>query len=102
MLTAAEVGELVGVQPRTVVHWARSGRLSALRAVYGQWRFSHAAVIRLLVGDHGPEHQAVVLPFSPERRMTPSGPPGHPAHPLPHPSWEAGTAEPRDGVAPPR
>jgi excisionase family DNA binding protein len=52
LLTSAEVASLFGVDRRTVVLWAKRGRLPALRTPGGQHRF-RADEIRRLLGSTG-------------------------------------------------
>jgi excisionase family DNA binding protein len=54
LLTSAEVASLFGVDRRTVVLWAKRGRLPALRTPGGQHRF-RADEIRRLVETTGGE-----------------------------------------------
>ena len=59
LLTSAEVASLFGVDRRTVVLWAKRGRIPALRTPGGQHRF-RAEEIRTLLernenGEHGDE-----------------------------------------------
>ena len=51
LLTSAEVASLFGVDRRTVVLWAKRGRISALRTPGGQHRF-RAEEIRGLLDEH--------------------------------------------------
>jgi excisionase family DNA binding protein len=39
LLTAREVGELLGVSPETILRWARAGKLPAVRLPSGAIRF---------------------------------------------------------------
>jgi excisionase family DNA binding protein len=48
LLTSAEVAERFGVDRRTVVLWAKRGRLRALRTPGGQHRFRAEEVEKLL------------------------------------------------------
>ena len=48
LLTSAEVAEIFGVDRRTVVLWAKRGRLSALRTPGGQHRFRAVEIDQLL------------------------------------------------------
>jgi excisionase family DNA binding protein len=48
LLTSAEVAALFGVDRRTVVLWAKRGRLPALRTPGGQHRFRADEIQRLL------------------------------------------------------
>jgi excisionase family DNA binding protein len=48
LLTSAEVASMFGVDRRTVVLWAKRGRLPALRTPGGQHRFRSAEIQRLL------------------------------------------------------
>jgi excisionase family DNA binding protein len=48
LLTSAEVAALFGVDRRTVVLWAKRGRLPALRTPGGQHRFRADEIRRLL------------------------------------------------------
>jgi excisionase family DNA binding protein len=48
LLTSAEVASLFGVDRRTVVLWAKRGRLPALRTPGGQHRFRAREIRRLL------------------------------------------------------
>ena len=48
LLTSAEVAEIFGVDRRTVVLWAKRGRLNALRTPGGQHRFRAIEIDRLL------------------------------------------------------
>jgi excisionase family DNA binding protein len=48
LLTSAEVATLFGVDRRTVVLWAKRGRLPALRTPGGQHRFRADEIQRLL------------------------------------------------------
>jgi excisionase family DNA binding protein len=48
LLTSAEVAEIFGVDRRTVVLWAKRGRLHALRTPGGQHRFRAVEIDRLL------------------------------------------------------
>ena len=52
LLTSAEVASLFGVDRRTVVLWAKRGRLPALRTPGGQHRF-RADEIRQLLETNG-------------------------------------------------
>jgi excisionase family DNA binding protein len=51
LLTSAEVANLFGVDRRTVVLWAKRGRIPALRTPGGQHRF-RADEIRGLLEEH--------------------------------------------------
>ncbi len=51
LLTSAEVASLFGVDRRTVVLWAKRGRIPALRTPGGQHRF-RADEIRCLLEQH--------------------------------------------------
>ena len=51
LLTSAEVASLFGVDRRTVVLWAKRGRIPALRTPGGQHRF-RAEEIRGLLDEH--------------------------------------------------
>ena len=51
LLTSAEVANLFGVDRRTVVLWAKRGRIPALRTPGGQHRF-RAEEIRGLLDEH--------------------------------------------------
>jgi excisionase family DNA binding protein len=51
LLTSAEVATLFGVDRRTVVLWAKRGRIPALRTPGGQHRF-RAEEIRGLLEEH--------------------------------------------------
>ena len=51
LLTSAEVASLFGVDRRTVVLWAKRGRIPALRTPGGQHRF-RAEEIRGLLEEH--------------------------------------------------
>jgi excisionase family DNA binding protein len=51
LLTSAEVASLFGVDRRTVVLWAKRGRIPALRTPGGQHRF-RAEEIRSLLEEH--------------------------------------------------
>ena len=51
LLTSAEVASLFGVDRRTVVLWAKRGRIPALRTPGGQHRF-RAEEIRDLLEEH--------------------------------------------------
>ena len=54
LLTSAEVASLFGVDRRTVVLWAKRGRIPALRTPGGQHRFRAEEIRRLLdVGGGG-------------------------------------------------
>jgi excisionase family DNA binding protein len=53
LLTSAEVAALFGVDRRTVVLWAKRGRLPALRTPGGQHRFRAAEIERLLASSNG-------------------------------------------------
>ncbi len=48
LLTSAEVAALFGVDRRTVVLWAKRGRIPALRTPGGQHRFRADEIRRLL------------------------------------------------------
>jgi excisionase family DNA binding protein len=48
LLTSAEVASMFGVDRRTVVLWAKRGRLPALRTPGGQHRFRFVEIERLL------------------------------------------------------
>jgi excisionase family DNA binding protein len=48
LLTSAEVASMFGVDRRTVVLWAKRGRLPALRTPGGQHRFRAMEIQRLL------------------------------------------------------
>jgi excisionase family DNA binding protein len=48
LLTSAEVASLFGVDRRTVVLWAKRGRLPALRTPGGQHRFRAEEIRRVL------------------------------------------------------
>jgi excisionase family DNA binding protein len=48
LLTSAEVAEIFGVDRRTVVLWAKRGRLNALRTPGGQHRFRADEIDTLL------------------------------------------------------
>ena len=48
LLTSAEVASLFGVDRRTVVLWAKRGRIPALRTPGGQHRFRAEEIRRLL------------------------------------------------------
>ena len=48
LLTSAEVASLFGVDRRTVVLWAKRGRIPALRTPGGQHRFRADEIRRLL------------------------------------------------------
>jgi excisionase family DNA binding protein len=48
LLTSAEVASMFGVDRRTVVLWAKRGRLPALRTPGGQHRFRSHEIKRLL------------------------------------------------------
>ena len=48
LLTSAEVATMFGVDRRTVVLWAKRGRLPALRTPGGQHRFRSMEIQRLL------------------------------------------------------
>lgn len=50
LLTPAEVARRFSVDPRTVVRWARSGKLPSIRTLGGHYRFSRAVVQSLLNG----------------------------------------------------
>jgi excisionase family DNA binding protein len=53
LLTSAEVASLFGVDRRTVVLWAKRGRIPALRTPGGQHRFRAEEIRRLLdMGAH--------------------------------------------------
>jgi excisionase family DNA binding protein len=53
LLTSAEVAALFGVDRRTVVLWAKRGRLPALRTPGGQHRFRADEIDRLLKSNNG-------------------------------------------------
>jgi excisionase family DNA binding protein len=53
LLTSAEVAERFGVDRRTVVLWAKRGRLRALRTPGGQHRFRAAEIEDLLNSSNG-------------------------------------------------
>ena len=53
LLTSAEVAERFGVDRRTVVLWAKRGRLRALRTPGGQHRFIAADIEDLLNSSNG-------------------------------------------------
>lgn len=53
LLTSAEVASLFGVDRRTVVLWAKRGRLPALRTPGGQHRFRAEEIRRLLETNGG-------------------------------------------------
>jgi excisionase family DNA binding protein len=53
LLTSAEVAALFGVDRRTVVLWAKRGRLPALRTPGGQHRFRADEIDRLLKSSNG-------------------------------------------------
>ena len=53
LLTSAEVAALFGVDRRTVVLWAKRGRLPALRTPGGQHRFRADQIDRLLKSSNG-------------------------------------------------
>jgi excisionase family DNA binding protein len=53
LLTSAEVASLFGVDRRTVVLWAKRGRLPALRTPGGQHRFRADEIDRLLKSSNG-------------------------------------------------
>lgn len=53
LLTSAEVAERFGVDRRTVVLWAKRGRLRALRTPGGQHRFRAAEIEDLLNSNNG-------------------------------------------------
>ena len=58
LLTSAEVAALFGVDRRTVVLWAKRGRLPALRTPGGQHRFRTDEIRRLLeTADDGPNSE---------------------------------------------
>jgi excisionase family DNA binding protein len=48
LLTSAEVADIFGVDRRTVVLWAKRGRLNALRTPGGQHRFRRVEIDDLL------------------------------------------------------
>lgn len=49
LLTSAEVAALFGVDRRTVVLWAKGGRIRALRTPGGQHRFRAEEILSLFV-----------------------------------------------------
>lgn len=53
---AREVAEKLGVEWRTVLVWARAGRLPWMRTPGGEWRFS-AKWLREYVNQGGPDGQ---------------------------------------------
>jgi excisionase family DNA binding protein len=53
LLTSAEVAERFGVDRRTVVLWAKRGRLRALRTPGGQHRFRAGEIEDLLNSSNG-------------------------------------------------
>ena len=57
LLTSAEVANLFGVDRRTVVLWAKRGRIPALRTPGGQHRF-RADEIRGLLEEHNGDSDA--------------------------------------------
>lgn len=60
-LTATQTAELFGVTPRTVVRWAKDGRLASVRTLGGHRRFRRADVAELyedLMGAPMPEAAA--------------------------------------------
>jgi excisionase family DNA binding protein len=59
LLTSAEVASLFGVDRRTVVLWAKRGRLPALRTPGGQHRFRAHEIRRLLETNGGDSTKAV-------------------------------------------
>jgi excisionase family DNA binding protein len=59
MLTPAEIGRILRVDPKTVTRWARDGKLAAVRTPGGHWRFPLAVVLAFLRG-MGFEDQAAI------------------------------------------
>ncbi|HMF83714.1 MAG TPA: helix-turn-helix domain-containing protein [Acidimicrobiia bacterium] len=61
LLTSAEVASLFGVDRRTVVLWAKRGRIRALRTPGGQHRFRAVEIRGLLErhegGNDAPDHR---------------------------------------------
>ncbi|MDQ6854815.1 MAG: helix-turn-helix domain-containing protein [Actinomycetota bacterium] len=53
LLTSAQVALLFGVDRRTVVRWAKRGRLPSLRTPGGQHRFRADEIRRVLEGRGG-------------------------------------------------
>ena len=48
LLTPSEVAEMFRVNPKTVTRWAQSGKISAIRTLGGNRRFSSAEIMRHL------------------------------------------------------
>jgi excisionase family DNA binding protein len=59
LLTSAEVASLFGVDRRTVVLWAKRGRLPALRTPGGQHRFRADEIRQLLETNGGDSTNSV-------------------------------------------
>jgi excisionase family DNA binding protein len=59
MLTPAEIGRILRVDPKTVTRWARDGKLAAVRTPGGHWRFPVAVVLAFL-REMGFEDQAAI------------------------------------------
>jgi excisionase family DNA binding protein len=51
LLTPAEVAALFGVDPRTLVRWAKAGQIGSVRTLGGHRRYRRAEVERLLSGE---------------------------------------------------
>lgn len=51
LLTPAEAGTILGVDPKTVTRWSRNGKIPASRTMGGHRRYRKSVV--LFVRDHG-------------------------------------------------
>ena len=48
LLTPAEVAVMFGVSPKTVTHWAKAGKLHAIRTLGGHRRFKSSDIRRAI------------------------------------------------------
>ena len=51
MLTPAEVAAMFRVHPKTVIRWAKAGKLTSIRTLGGHRRYREAEIRALLNGD---------------------------------------------------
>ena len=58
LLTAEELAERLAVSPRTVIEWARAGRIPEIRASRRIRRFDYADVLAALKASPGAERDA--------------------------------------------
>jgi excisionase family DNA binding protein len=54
MLMPGQVADLLGVDPKTVIHWATEGRLPFIRTLGGHRRYRESDVLAILAGQVDP------------------------------------------------